>query len=263
MVDECVRRMVRIPAGEFLMGSDDGDDNERPLHPVYLDDFFIAPYAVTNAEYYRFVRDTGYRPIDVHTLPSVVAPDLHESFAQLASRYVWQGGRPPAGMEDHPVTLVQHRDAVEYCRWLAAVADKPFRLPTEAEWEKAARGGLENKPYPWGDGIDPSRANYLPDLTLKSRRGTQPVGSFAPNGYRLFDMAGNVWQWVSDWYEPAYYCFSEYRNPAGPTSGRLRTVRGGSWVNDDVAFLRSPHRHAVPPDTYSYSIGFRVVYSSV
>jgi formylglycine-generating enzyme required for sulfatase activity len=161
------------------------------------------------------------------------------------------------------VTLVQHVDAVEYCHWLSGQTGKPFRLPTEAEWEKAARGGLVSRRYPWGDDIDPSRANFLPDAALKARRGTLPAGSYPCNGYQLYDMAGNVWQWVSDWYDRGYYSSSERRNPQGPPNGRFRCVRGGSWVNDDVSLLRCAHRHEVPGDTYAYSIGFRVAYSAV
>jgi formylglycine-generating enzyme required for sulfatase activity len=263
MKDDCLLQMARIPAGEFLMGSDDADKDERPVHPVYVDEFYLEAKPVTNAEYSRFVRETGYRPIAVRDLPALVSPESRDAFKQLAQRYVWAEDQPPKGLESHPVTLVQYVDALEYCHWLASISGKPIRLPTEAEWEKAARGGLEGRRYPWGDDIDPSRANFLPDLSLKIKRGTQPVGSYPSNGYDLYDMAGNVWQWVSDWYDPDYYPISEYRNPQGPPSGRFRCVRGGSWVNDDVSFLRCAHRHEVPADTYVYSIGFRIAYSSI
>jgi formylglycine-generating enzyme required for sulfatase activity len=263
MKDESRLQMARIPAGEFLMGSDDADKDERPVHPVYVDEFYLASKPVTNAEYARFVRETGYRPVAVRDLPTLVAPEFREPFRELAARYSWKDDEPPKGLEKHPVTLVQFVDALEYCHWLASSTDKPIRLPTEAEWEKAARGGLEGRRYPWGDDIEPSRANFLPDASLKFKRGTQPVASYPCNGYDLYDMSGNVWQWVSDWYDPDYYANGERRNPQGPPSGRFRCVRGGSWVNDDVAFLRCGHRHEVPADTYAYSIGFRIAYSSV
>jgi formylglycine-generating enzyme required for sulfatase activity len=263
MKDDGFGQMVRIPAGEFLMGSEDADKDECPVHPVYIDEFYLAGKPVTHAEYARFVRETGYRLIAVRDLPVLVAPEYREAFKELSERYVWKNGEPPRGFEDHPVTLVQYVDALEYCHWLASRSDKPIRLPTEAEWEKAARGGLESRRYPWGDDIDPSRANFLPDPSAKLKRGTQPVGSYPSNGYDLCDMAGNVWQWVSDWYDSDYYQVSDYRNPQGPPFGRFRCVRGGSWVNDDVSFLRCAHRHEVPADTYAYSIGFRIAYSSV
>jgi len=263
MNDECLRRMVRIPAGEFLMGSDDADKDERPVHPVFVDEFYLAACPVTVAEYRAFAGESGYRPIAVRELPVLVAPDYRERFREIAEHYVWKDGQSPEGLDDHPVTLVQFVDAVEYCRWLSRKTGKPMRLPTEAEWEKAARGGLEGRRYPWGDDIEPSRANFLPDSSLKAKRSTQPVASYPPNGYQVYDMAGNVWEWVSDWYDPEYYTFSEHRNPQGPPTGRFRCVRGGSWVNDDVSFLRCAHRHEVPADTYAYSVGFRVAYSAI
>ncbi len=263
MKDDPLGQMVRIPAGEFLMGSEDGDKDERPVHPVFLDEYFLAARTVTNAEYARFVRATGYRPIAVRDLPALVSPEFRDTFKQLAERCAWKHGQPPEGLENHPVTLVQYIDAVEYCLWFGSVTGKPARLPTEAEWEKAARGGLEAKRYPWGDDIEPTRANFLTDPSLKMKRGTKPAASYPSNGHGLYDMAGNVWQWVADWYDADYYSAGDYRNPQGPQTGRLRCVRGGSWVNDEVSFLRCAHRHEVPADTYAYSIGFRVALSSL
>ena len=258
MTDEPLPEMVRIPAGEFTMGADDGDMDEGPAHRVYVDEFHLGAYAITNREYARFVKHAKHRAPALREPPAIVTRERRAVFRELATPHVWVDGGLPAARTNHPVTLVQHEDALAFCRWLAARTGKPFRLPTEAEWERAARGGLEGKRYPWGDEIDPTRANYLPDRALKLKHGTVPVGSYAPNGFGLYDMAGNVWEWVSDWYRPDYYATSEYRNPKGPETGMLRCVRGGSWVSDDVDMLRCAYRHEVPPDTYAYSVGFRV-----
>lgn len=261
MADDSLPRFVRVPGGSFLMGSDEGEEDERPAHPVHVDAFCASIYPVTVAQYAEFVRDSGYHAPSVGELPLVVRPAQESTFRELAAPYVWHGGEPPRGRLDHPVTLVTHADAVAYCRWLSRQIGRLVRLPTEAEWERAARGGLDGMRYPWGDDVDASRANFLPDPALKRHRGTQPVGSYPPNPLQLYDMAGNVWQWVADWYRADAYRAGEDRNPRGPTSGTMRVLRGGSWVTHDVQQLRCAHRHKVPPDTYSYSIGFRVVYS--
>jgi formylglycine-generating enzyme required for sulfatase activity len=261
MNDDPTPRMVRIPPGEFIMGSDDGREDERPSHRVYVDEFDLGIHPVTNEEYSRFIRATGHPSPAIGDLPTVVPPGWQQSFRELAAPFVWTNGSPPSARARHPVTLVTFDDAKAYCVWLRASTGEPFRLPTEAEWEKAARGGLERQRFPWGNEIDSSRANYLPDPDLKPRHSTQEVAGYAANGYEVFEMAGNVWQWVSDWYAPDYYALGQYLNPPGPETGQLRIVRGGSWVNHDTNFLRCAYRHPVPVDSYSYSIGFRVACS--
>jgi sulfatase modifying factor 1 len=217
----------RIPAGEFLMGADEREEDERPAHRAYLDEFCIGVYPVTNAEYAEFVRETGHPSPAVRTLPLMVSRELEADFRALAAAYLWNNGTPPEGRDHHPVTLVGIEDAMAYCRWLASKTGKPIRLPTEAEWEKAARGGLEGRRYPWGDSLDSSCAHFLPDARVKAERSTAPVGSYPPNGFQLHDMAGNVWEWVSDWYAPNYYARAQYLNPEGPDNGLMRIVRGG------------------------------------
>jgi formylglycine-generating enzyme required for sulfatase activity len=264
VAQEPLPEMARIPAGEFLMGSDDGDEDERPAHTVYLDDYAIGLQPVTHRQYARFVREAGHRPPAIYELPLIVTNggrDRERMFRRLGSQYVWPDRQPPPERLDHPVTLVRWEDAIAYCRWLAERSGKPVRLPTEAEWEKAARGGLERSRYPWGNELDPLRANFLTDPSLKMTHGTTPARAFAPNGYGLYDMVGNVWEWVGDWYAADYFGSSPEKNPRGPADGRLRLVRGGGWPVSDIRMLTCSHRHEVPPDTYSYSIGFRVAYS--
>jgi formylglycine-generating enzyme required for sulfatase activity len=257
-LSEITPNLARIAAGDFLMGAADAEEDERPIHKVHVSEFFIGRFAVTQDDYARFVRATGYPAPDVRILP-MIASGREAAFKEQAAAYVWHNGQPPAGRGAHPVVLVRYEDANEYCRWLSGRLNRIARLPTEAEWEKAARCGAERTRYPWGQQIDPSHANFLSDPAVKHQRGTRPTGTYAPNGYGLYDMIGNVWEWVSDWYAPDYYGLGEASDPRGPEIGSLRIVRGGSWVNDDTSMLRCAYRHKVPPDTYAYSMGFRIV----
>ena len=241
------------------MGASDAEEDERPVHRVYVSEFFIGRFPVTNDEYARFVQATGHAPPIVRELPLVTLGGRDTLFRELAAPYVWDHDQPPAGRGSHPVVLVRYEDALAYCRWLSETIARPVRLPTEAEWEKAARAGTEGLRYPWGNDIDASRGNFLTDPATKPQRGTRATGTYPPNAYGLSDIVGNVWEWVADWYSADYYGFGEMRDPRGPLSGNLRIVRGGSWVNDDSSMLRTAYRHKVPPDTYAYSVGFRIV----
>jgi formylglycine-generating enzyme required for sulfatase activity len=257
--------MTSIPAGDFLMGSDDGEPDERPAHRVHVDGFTIGVQPVTNAEYARFVAATGHRAPGIYELPLVVTAndgDREDVFRASSQPYAWPHADPPRERLDHPVTLVRWDDASAYCRWLSEESGQTFRLPTEAEWEKAARGGKRGQQYPWGDRFDHTRLNFLEDPAARPGRGTSPCRTYPPNDYGLFDAAGNVWEWVHDWYAPDAYVHGRPRNPSGPHNGRLRVVRGGAWLVADVRLLRCSHRHKVPPDTYSYAIGFRVASSA-
>ena len=241
------------------MGASDVEADERPVHRVYVSEFFIGRFAVTNDEYARFVHATGHPAPIVRGLPLITLGGREDHFRESAAPYAWENSEPPAGHGSHPVVLVRYDDAVAYCRWMSETESRAVRLPTEAEWEKAARAGTEGLRYPWGNEIDATRANFLTDPSIRPQRSTRPTGTYEPNAYGLSDVCGNVWEWVADWYSADYYGLGDMRDPRGPQAGNLRLVRGGSWVNDDVAMLRSAYRHKVPPDTYSYSIGFRIV----
>lgn len=199
--------MVLIPAGEFEMGSNDGEDDEKPVHTVYLDAFYMDKHEVTNEQYKKFMDATKYKAPRYWYLPNFCAPN-------------------------HPVVGISWDDANEYCRWAGK------RLPTEAQWEKAARGGLGGRKYPWGDEITHNNANYWGTGGKDKWEHTSPVGSFAPNGHGLYDMAGNVWEWCADWYDGNYYVNSSKLNPMGPSSGSSRVLRGASWGNDDPFHIR-------------------------
>jgi formylglycine-generating enzyme required for sulfatase activity len=233
--------MVLIPAGEFVMGQENGGKPEKPAHRVYISEFQIAKFVVTNGEYKQFIDATGYRP------------PAH--WQGVKSDYtLWAGAGYPPEIARQPVINVSWDDAMAYCGWLRQATGKPYRLPTEAEWEKAARGGLEQKVYPWGD--------EAPDHT-KAWFGRQWIGTQtlrevdygAPNGYGLYGMAGNVMQWVADWYEEKYYKKSPARDPQGPTKGLERVMRGGGW---QLAAGRCAERHHNDLHMRSAAIGFRV-----
>lgn len=265
MSDELLPAIATIPAGPFMMGSDDGPAEERPAHTVHLGEFAIGVQLVTNAEYGRFVHETGYRAPAVDDLPLVVragGDEREREFRASGDAYAWKRAHPPSHRLDHPVTLVRWEDAVAYCRWLTKVFGRIVRLPSEAEWEKAARGGLDRQRYPWGEQLHPERANYLSDPNRKPDAGTTPCRRYSPNGYGLFDMTGNAWEWVDDWYDAGFYGVSPERNPVGPPVGHTRILRGGGWTTAEPAMLTCSHRHEVPSDTYSYGIGFRVAVSA-
>ncbi len=254
--------VVRIAAGEFVMGADDGADDERPAHRVFVDEYLLGTTPVTSDQYASFVRETGYRPPAVRELPQIVTPEREAEFRALAAPYSWRSRTPPSGRGRHPVTLVTHDDALAYCKWLSGRLGVAVRLPSEAEWERAARGGIDAGRFPSGDALNAGVANYLSPGRDRHRHGTTAVGSFPLNPFGLADLAGNVWEWVEDWYDPLYYSQGPPRNPRGPAGGTLRIVRGGSWISDDPQMLRCAHRHTLPPDTYAYSIGVRIAYSA-
>ncbi len=220
--------MVLIPRGEFQMGSNDGEYDEKPAHKVFTDDFYIDIYEVTNAQYKKFLDETGYEPPGFWNNTNFNAPD-------------------------QPVVGVSWNDAMEYCKWAGK------RLPTEAEWEKAARGGVIDKKYPWGDNITYDNANYFGTGGKDIWNQTSPAGSFAPNGYGLFDMIGNVWEWCSDWYSENYYAESPAQNPQGPKDGYYRVLRGGAW-NLSSEYLYITKRYSRDPNSKYYNDqGFRCV----
>ena len=229
--------MMLIPAGDFFMGTVDDSGthyDELPVHNVYLDAFWIDRYEVTNRLYKVFIDETGHRAPYVNT--------------EWARPYNWKGDAYPPGKADFPVVLVSWEDAAAYAKWAGK------RLPTEAEWEKAARGGLVKKKYPWGDQIIRHNANYFSSITRKNQM--KPVGTFPPNSFGIYDTAGNVWEWCADWYDQAYYKKSPEKNPQGPENGTYRSYRGGAWINREEQ-LRCSERARNAPVHQSHIIGFR------
>lgn len=224
--------LVRIPASWFLMGSDSGQDCERPVHRVWIDVFLLAATQVTNAEYARFLAGAGAPP-----------PPF------------WQDAN--FNHPQQPVTGVSWHEAIEYCAWLTAPSGRTFRLPTEAEWECAARGGLEQKQFPWGN--EPPQS--LPNYASRWQTGPEPVAQYPPNAFGLYDIGDNVHEWCSDWYDPNYYAISPERNPQGPEESPMRPARkssrGGSWRHH-IKASRCSARSSIPPEFQYSDYGFRV-----
>jgi formylglycine-generating enzyme required for sulfatase activity len=216
--------IVQIPEGDFLMGGENRAQNEAPIHRVWVDAFGVAKYPVTNREYACFLKMTGRRPPPFWNQPKFQHPDA-------------------------PVVGPSWHDAVAYCKWLKELTGGPYRLPTEAEREKAARGGLEGCEYPWGDELpaDHQGGRNAPIF---------PVGTEGPNGYGLYNTSEGVHEWCSDWYDPAYYAASPARNPKGPKSGDRCVARGGSWRHR-IRFARCAARSSLAPEKQFSDFGFR------
>jgi formylglycine-generating enzyme required for sulfatase activity len=233
---EYVPALVRIPAGGFLMGCDTGQDNEKPVHRVWVDEFLLAGRQVTNADYGRFLRDTAS--------PSPPPPFWSDS---------------AFNHPEQPVVGVSWFEAIRYCEWLSASTGGKFRLPTEAEWERAARGGYKDAGalFPWGDAPPQSLPDYASRCAGHWQTGPEPVGRAEPNAYGLYNMCDNVHEWCSDWYAADYYAVSPERNPRGPETGERHVSRGGSWRHH-VKMSRCAARSSIPPEFKYADYGFRV-----
>ena len=251
LIDEKGISMRVVPAGEFRMGSEHGEEDESPVHRVYLDAFYMDIYEVTNVSFAACVKDGGCYP--PQNKSSHTRPDYY--------------GNPE--FDNYPVIYMSGYKAEEYCKWRGG------RLPTEAEWEKAARGA-NGFTYPWGDTTDGTKLNFCDrNCTLSSSdqdmddgyADTAPVGSYesGTSPYGMYDMAGNVWEWVADSYDAAYYQTSPLSNPLGPDLDDHRVLRGGSW-SDTIDFTRSTTRKSYfynyYPDSIYSRFGFRCARSA-
>jgi sulfatase modifying factor 1 len=220
--------MRPVPEGWFLMGCDAGRDDEKPAHRVWVDAFELAAHQTTNVEYAPFLKETNHPPPLLWSDPSFDKPE-------------------------QPVVAVSWFDAVAYCDWLSRATDKNFRLPTEAEWERAARGGAEGATFPWGE----CAPEELPNYANRWKSGPEPVGLYAPNAYGLYNLGDNVHEWCVDWYDAGYYALSPERNPRGPLAGSRRASRGGSWRHH-IKVTRTAARSSIPPEFKYADYGFRV-----
>ncbi len=314
--DPCIPDdMAYIPYGGFEMGNhfSEGTSSERPLHAGLLDSFLMGKYEVTNRQYCDFLNaaedgneikvDAGivYASSDDSNSYPYCDTSTNSSYSQIdynnvsGTFSVRTKGQPPRDMSNDPMVLVSWYGAAAYCNWKSGEEEyqqcydindpnwecdfskKGYRLPTEAEWEYAARGGKPYRRFPWGDKINHDCANYAangsaytydmspyttytfhPDWNDGIYPYTSPAGSFSANCFRLFDMAGNVWEWCNDWYNSTYYSTSPYDNPQGPVNGTFRVLRGGSWKYD-ASHCRMALRCSSYPIGRNDIFGFRVV----
>ena len=211
------------------MGSETGQDEEQPVHRVRVDAFEIAIYQVRNRDYLEFVRETKYDP------PPLVN-DVN--FNHL----------------DQPVVSVSWYEATTYCKWLSGTSGQRYRLPTEAEWERASRGDREGQLHPWGN--DPPES--LPDYQFRWRTGPERVGLYSCGPFGIYNLCDNVHEWCSDWFGKGYYSVSSETNPAGPETGERKVSRGGAWRHH-VKVSRCAARSSIPPEFKYADYGFRVV----
>jgi formylglycine-generating enzyme required for sulfatase activity len=231
--------LVLVPAGPFPMGvpkgDRDGGRDEYPNHEVFLDAYYIDKFEVTNGRYREFVRATGHRPPQHPNDPS---------------RNLWQGAVMPDSIADQPVINVDWQDADAYCRWAGR------RLPTEAEWEKAARGTGDPR-FPWGN-VEPTHKHLNFNQRWQGEKTLKPVGSYeaGKSPFGAYDMAGNVWEWVADWYDAFYYEKSPARNPKGPATGTDKVLRSSGW-EVETPLVRSVTRVKSDPLNRNHSTGFR------
>lgn len=263
--------MVLVRGGSFLMGTDHGLPFEAPAHRVTVPSFWIDPYEVTNEAFARFVEATGHLTESEKEGWSGVFDPAKKAWGPVEGadwRHPEGPGSSIAARMDHPVVHVSWGDALAFARWAGK------RLPTEAEWECAARGGLEGAEYPWGKELEPSgrpMANTWQGIFPDEDRGADgfrsvgPVGRFPASGYGLYDMAGNVWEWTADWFDRDYYRRSAgAADPKGPDTGTEKAIRGGSWLcaANSCAGYRVAARQKTPPDSGLNNLGFRCVKSA-
>lgn len=262
--------MIHIPGGTFVMGSPrPATADQRPAHAIQISAFWLDATPVTNRQFARFVQQTGYQTTAQRQGESRVFDPLTGTWHQVKGAD-WQHPKGPTsslmGREDYPVVHVSWYDATAYAAWAGK------RLPTEAEYEFAARAGISDCRYPWGRELMPNQqyqANYWQGSFPGGNRGDDgffglsPVKTYPPNRLALYDIAGNAWHWCADWYRPDYYGYSPTNNPTGPADGESRVRRGGSWLatvtDPDNDPLRVAHRDHAPPSQTTNHTSFRCV----
>ncbi|KAM6060329.1 formylglycine-generating enzyme isoform 1-T1 [Theristicus caerulescens] len=276
------RPMVAIPGGVFTMGTDEPEiqqDGEWPARRVHVNSFYMDQYEVSNEEFERFVNSTGYvteaeKFGDSFVFEGMLSEEVKAGIHQAVAAAPWwlpvkgASWKHPEGPDssisnrmDHPVLHVSWNDAVAFCTWAGK------RLPTEAEWEYSCRGGLENRLFPWGNKLQPKGQHYANiwqgvfptnNTAEDGYKGTAPVTAFPPNGYGLYNIVGNAWEWTSDWWA-VHHSTDEAHNPKGPSSGTDRVKKGGSYMcHKSYCYrYRCAARSQNTPDSSASNLGFR------
>jgi sulfatase modifying factor 1 len=275
--------MVKLNGGLFWMGTESAEgfaaDGEGPIRDVTLDAFYMDQYPVTNRAFREFINSTGYKTeaerfgwsFVFHThIPKHAVDDTVKGIEWWCKVNDAAWNRPEGpdsnvdSRDNYPVVHASWHDALEYCRWSGK------RLPTEAEWEYAARGGLEQKTYPWGDELTPDGKHLCniwqgsfpyEDLGEDGFTAPAPVDAYPPNGYGLFTITGNAWEWCADWFDPSWHVTATRRNPVGPPQGSLRVIKGGSYLchKSYCNRYRVAARTSNTPDSSTTNISFRCV----
>ena len=230
--------MVLVKGGTFKMGSNSGESDEKPVHTVTLSDFYIGKYEVTVVQYKQFCNETGKK------FPDNPRPDWYEEHKN-ASKWVWK--------DDYPILNVTWKDAADYCEWLSKKTGQNYTLPTEAQWEYAARGGNKSSNYKYSGSESINKVAWYDETTLE--KGPKPVGKLKPNELGIYDMSGNAWEWCKDFF--GRYSSDTQTDPQGPASSPYKVIRGGSWYY--VANLaRVTARDGPYPHYTNFNYGFRV-----
>lgn len=231
--------MIFVKGGSFKMGSNDGYEDEQPIHNVTLNDFYISKYEITVAQYKKFCKATGRR------FPQSPNRSWYTEHSQIRE-WVWR--------DNHPIVNVSWNDANAYCQWLSSETGENFSLPTEAQWEYAAKGGAKSNNYEYAGSSNIEKVAWFDETTFE--RGTKPVGQLSPNELGIYDMSGNVFEWCKDFY--GEYSSKNQNNPQGAKSGQYKTIRGGSWYYIDE-FCRITQRDSPKATLKKFNYGFRIV----
>jgi formylglycine-generating enzyme len=231
--------MIFVKGGSFQMGDNNGDADEKPVHTVALSDYYIGKFEVTVGQFRAYCKETGKK------FPAEPNADWYEEFPN-ASKWVWK--------DNNPIVNVTWKEASDYCEWLSSKTGQKYSLPTEAQWEFAARGGTLSKNYKFSGSNSANKVAWYDETTYE--KGPQPVGQLKPNELGIYDMSGNAWEWCKDFF--GKYPSTSQKNPTGPENSPFKVIRGGSWyyVNQ---LARLTARDGPYPHYTNYNYGFRVV----